>query len=561
MSFKLDPQSARQIRAILASDKSNIIEMALEIGENPATFFEGEDLSDLDLTGCDLSNISFCDANMNGVTVTQDQADAIKKTKPGSMAGIVVLERIFVNPMDDVSSEETTLTFLEKCLERATVLAVTCGWLVFGGGLESTFGVAIGDAGLAAGVSGVVRDHGPESHEALRAIRGQVAKDLNLFAEIERWDTRAELAAADIAMERGLTGCFIDRQELIALALDPQGFPDAATKLIIGNLAERDPEMFGAAGPAVARGYANLVVKTACQAMIENEGYFKNLRPHLVMETLRGIGSLEEAVDKVHTDVRTLSEKLSDLLAAQALGIEPSEHGLLLSDLQELARLFGVTEETTGNGLTAFLVQKAKEYKLFAEQIEAIDDQVAGLGNLKATARNAADNLNFDEVETLLARVDEVEAGLVAGTKELRATNALLRGHSEQDHPIDWAMTQNILGSALHSQGERVGGEAGNQLLSDAVIAYKAALRVYTEQDHPIDWAMTQNNLGAVFLTIAMHEGCNNPFAYLKSSLSHIETALTVFKPETMSFYHDHANGVREDILAQLDKVEWGVST
>ena len=43
---------------------------------------------------------------------------------------------------------------------------------------------------------------------------------------------------------------------------------------------------------------------------------------------------------------------------------------------------------------------------------------------------------------------------------------------------MDWAGTQNNLGSALEAQGERVGGEAGAGLLGGAVAAYRAALRI-----------------------------------------------------------------------------------
>ena len=51
-----------------------------------------------------------------------------------------------------------------------------------------------------------------------------------------------------------------------------------------------------------------------------------------------------------------------------------------------------------------------------------------GLGNLKAAAKDAAERLDFAEVEALLARVDEVETEIAAQTKELRADNALLQG-------------------------------------------------------------------------------------------------------------------------------------
>ena len=59
--------------------------------------------------------------------------------------------------------------------------------------------------------------------------------------------------------------------------------------------------------------------------------------------------------------------------------------------------------------------------------------------------------------------------------------------------PLDWAMTQNNLGNALSTLGER---ESGTARLEEAVAAYRAALEEWTRERVPLDWAMTQNNLG-----------------------------------------------------------------
>jgi len=52
--------------------------------------------------------------------------------------------------------------------------------------------------------------------------------------------------------------------------------------------------------------------------------------------------------------------------------------------------------------------------------------------------------------------------------------------YTRDDHPVDWAMTQNNLGIALQDQGIRTDGAKGADLLADAVTAYRAALEVYT---------------------------------------------------------------------------------
>ncbi|MEM6676258.1 MAG: hypothetical protein AAF675_00140 [Pseudomonadota bacterium] len=206
------------------------------------------------------------------------------------------------------------MAFFENCVERATALAATCGWLAFGGGAEAAVGVAIGGAGLAAVVSDAVRRHGPESEAALKSIRKRIAADLAAHAKVERWDTRADLEAADASMERALAGCFLDRKALAASARSPEGFPGSATKLILARLAEREPATFGQEGPLAARDFADLVVRTALEAAIENESYFKNLEPHLLMVTLRGLGIVEERIDAGFRQVRVATERNHELL-------------------------------------------------------------------------------------------------------------------------------------------------------------------------------------------------------------------------------------------------------
>jgi hypothetical protein len=210
------------------------------------------------------------------------------------------------------------MAFLENCVERVTGLAATCGWLALGGGAEAVVGVAIGGAGLAAVLSDAFRGHGPESKAALAKIRERIAGALLKQAEVERWEMREDLNAADIAMERALVGCFLDRKELAASARSSGGFPNAATRLILAKLAEREPDMFGVSGPPSAKQYAEFVVRTALEAAIENESYFRNVQPHLLMETLKGIGTIEERLGEVHDVVSKTHDLVVQLSARQS---------------------------------------------------------------------------------------------------------------------------------------------------------------------------------------------------------------------------------------------------
>ena len=57
-------------------------------------------------------------------------------------------------------------------------------------------------------------------------------------------------------------------------------------------------------------------------------------------------------------------------------------------------------------------------------------------------------------------------------------------------------MTQNNLGNALHTLGER---ESGTERLEESVTAYREALKECTRERVPRQWAMTQNNLGIAY--------------------------------------------------------------
>src|SRR5205085_7058797 len=74
-----------------------------------------------------------------------------------------------------------------------------------------------------------------------------------------------------------------------------------------------------------------------------------------------------------------------------------------------------------------------------------------------------------------------------------RYRNAL-QERTRERAPLDWAMTQNNLGTALGALGGR---ESGTGRLEEAVEDYRAALQERTRERAPLDCATTQTNLGA----------------------------------------------------------------
>jgi tetratricopeptide (TPR) repeat protein len=85
----------------------------------------------------------------------------------------------------------------------------------------------------------------------------------------------------------------------------------------------------------------------------------------------------------------------------------------------------------------------------------------------------------------------------------IEAHRTTLAQTERSDHPLDWAATQNDLGTALGTLGGR---ESGTVRVEEAVAAFRAALEERTRERVPLDWAMTQNNLGAALWRLGVRE-------------------------------------------------------
>jgi len=97
----------------------------------------------------------------------------------------------------------------------------------------------------------------------------------------------------------------------------------------------------------------------------------------------------------------------------------------------------------------------------------------------------------------------ERESGTARLEEAVAAYRAALEEYTRDRVPLDWARTQMGLGLALSTLGKR---ERGTARLEEAVAAYRAALEERTRDRLPLDWAMTQVNLGAALRTLGARE-------------------------------------------------------
>lgn len=296
-----------------------------------------------------------------------------------------------------------------------------------------------------------------------------------------------------------------------------------------------------------ARGLIETALSAGVRACTATEDFRTALSFELLQELSRDM-----------VKVKDNTNATLDIVEKLHAGLE----GMLRPEMNTLAGRFGHPDPEGAKlkDLKIFLQQKAEDLSRYKAQIEGIDDRTAELANIKVRAKDAVDRLEFDAVEMLLARVDQVETSISAETKELRAENFLLQSNvsaafahlsaaadsfqgidpveparrrveyadrlyqhglrysgpgfelasrmlqtalgqlSETKQPELWADVQNDLGRTLKGLGLHRTGAEGRALLAEAVSAYSAALRVWTISLYPARWAATQNNIGNALL-------------------------------------------------------------
>jgi tetratricopeptide (TPR) repeat protein len=101
----------------------------------------------------------------------------------------------------------------------------------------------------------------------------------------------------------------------------------------------------------------------------------------------------------------------------------------------------------------------------------------------------------------------------------------------------DWAMSQNNLGAALQSLGEREGGAEGTRRLAEAVEAFRQAFTVYTRDALPQYWAAIQNNLGNTLRSLGERQGGAEGARRLAEAVQAYQQALTVFTRDVLPYY------------------------
>ncbi|MGF1476774.1 MAG: hypothetical protein ACFB6S_14545 [Geminicoccaceae bacterium] len=131
----------------------------------------------------------------------------------------------------------------------------------------------------------------------------------------------------------------------------------------------------------------------------------------------------------------------------------------------------------------------------------------------------------------------------------VEAFKASLEEQTRERVPLDWAMTQNNLGIALSILGQR---ESGTGRLEQSVEAFQAALEEYTRERVPLDWAMTQNNLGGALQILGERTGRSETLA---AALEAVRNAYEVFVKEAGQLHYE------ADFLERIQALEAALET
>lgn len=143
------------------------------------------------------------------------------------------------------------------------------------------------------------------------------------------------------------------------------------------------------------------------------------------------------------------------------------------------------------------------------------------------------------------------------GTERLKGAEAAFRAAllelTREHAPDAWAAAHNNLGTVLASLDNR---EEATGRLMEAVMAFRAALEQYTREQTPFDWAMTQTNLGN---TLVLLDQSDTETRHLEAAVTAYRAALTEYTREQTPLEWAATQNNLGNALQELGEREAGV--
>ncbi|HWQ70620.1 MAG TPA: hypothetical protein VN494_11845 [Patescibacteria group bacterium] len=292
-------------------------------------------------------------------------------------------------------------------------------------------------------------------------------------------------------------------------------FEAAERKLILESLPKADPHRFAVAVVHLENDTQGEYERMIVEALSELEG----------VEVLRFDRTItaegprpQEAIRKAHDEVRDyLAASGAHLLiwgsvlrrdgkgmpklrwtASSEIGFEKQARnydptgielpGIFWSDMAEVLKLLVLSYDAEFRALEGRFI--GDKLGPFIEKVRRLLNDRQSQRGWSAEARLQVTVILADSLLMFGEQAGKTES-LVDAVAIYREA---LKERTRERVPLDWAMTQYNLGTALARLGER---EKGTAHLEEAVAAYREALKEYTRERVPIQWAMTQTDLGA----------------------------------------------------------------
>jgi tetratricopeptide (TPR) repeat protein len=150
-----------------------------------------------------------------------------------------------------------------------------------------------------------------------------------------------------------------------------------------------------------------------------------------------------------------------------------------------------------------------------------------------------------------LSTLGERESGTARLEEAVDAYRKALKERTRERAPLQWAATQNNLGTALIRLGGR---ESGTARLEEAVDACREALKECTRERVPLDWAMSTGNQGEAHRILAERRGdlriAENAIAQITAA---VETFRNVQHAPNVAYYEIQLSAVRA-LIERLHK-------
>jgi tetratricopeptide (TPR) repeat protein len=200
-------------------------------------------------------------------------------------------------------------------------------------------------------------------------------------------------------------------------------------------------------------------------------------------------------------------ELLRQATQAQVAAAQEADKLLQQAQAAKDAQLLGAAGSTATEGDVALTERHyTQAAELYRQAVGYVPD-----GHIDVRRRYLGQEANA------LYRQGDERGDNVAALQAIERYQALLRAADRAAYPPQWAETQNNLGIALETLGER---ESGVTHLQEAVAAYRAALEEWRRDRVPLAWAQTQNNLGVALGRLGERE----------SGTAHLQEAVAAFR-------------------------------